>query len=89
MGYVLGIINLLKRNNENIKPFSKHVQKYSKGKPLFSKKLSYSERKEILLKLKENRPQERENRTYKMIISLGLTIISLSMITYFIRSIFF
>ena len=41
-----------RRNSKN-KPFKKYVAKYTKGKPLFSKKLSVQEKRELLITIKK------------------------------------
>ena len=75
------------RKNRNNKPFKGFVPKYLKGKPLFSKRLSIQEKRELLIKLEEN--QKTNSIFYKLIISLGLTTIIIGGIVFIIKFTFF
>jgi uncharacterized protein YqhQ len=77
------------RRKNKIKPFKNFVPKYLKGKALFSKKLSFTEKKELLIKLKNDRELENKQKIYKLIISFGLTIIIIVGIVFIIKFTFF
>ena len=77
------------RRKNKVKPFKYFVPKYIKKKALFSKNLSFSEKRELLLKLKSDQELESKQRIYKLIISFGLTMIVIGVIVFLIKFIFF
>lgn len=77
-GSISAMISSIKSNTrrkDKHAPFSDTVIKYKKGKPLQSKKFTQLEKDILTEELKENRTMENKQRVYKLIISLGLTII--------------
>jgi hypothetical protein len=77
-----------RRKSKN-KPFKKYIAKYTKSKPLFSKKLSIQEKRKLLIRLENNRNIDNKQLVYKLIISLILTIIVISGILFIIKLTFF
>ena len=77
-GSIAAMISSMKNNsrrkNKHI-PFSKNSNKYKRGKAIHSKEFTQLEKELLMQELKENRELENKQRVYKLIISLGLTII--------------
>ena len=91
-GHMAAMQATIKNNNRKKgknKPFKNYVAKYTKGRPIFSKKLSFQEKRELLLKLKTNRELESKQNRYKLVISFGVTILVISGIVFTIKLAFF
>ncbi|PCI95028.1 MAG: hypothetical protein COB15_12490 [Flavobacteriales bacterium] len=92
MAFAANMIASLKLNNRRKSvhnPFSKDKKEYSKGTPIQSKEYTQFEKDLLLKELKENRELEKKQHIYKIIISLGLTIIVISTIVSIIKLTFF
>jgi len=91
-GSIAAMISSMKSNNRRKnkhKPFSKYKNEYSKGKAISSKEMTPQEKEEFLLTLKKNRELESKQKVYKLIITLGATILVITGFVFTIKLIFF
>lgn len=91
-GSIAAMIASMKNNNRRKNkhvPFSKDNPKYKKGKAIQSKEFTQLEKDLLMKELKENRKLENKQRAYKLIISLGLTIVVISGFIFAVKLIFF
>ncbi len=92
MAFAANMIASLKLNNRRKAvhtPFSKDEKKYSKGDSVKSKDFTQFEKDLLRIELKEKRAVENKQKIYKLIITIGLTIIVISGIVFILKFTFF
>ncbi len=91
-GSIAAMIASMKNNNRRknkSKPFSKYKKEYKKGKPISTKEMTSEEKIKFNQFLKTNREIEKKQRLYKLLISLGGTVIVMASIAYLVKLVFF
>ena len=91
-GYVLDMINSLKANSRRKDKhiaFDENKRKFKKGKPIHSKDLSPEDKVKLLAQLKANRKREGQLRTYKLMVSLCVTVVVLGIIVFTLKAVYF
>ena len=91
-GSIAAMISSMKSNNRRKnkhKPFSKYDKTYKKTSPIKSKEYSQLEKDLLSKKLKENKIHEKEQHLYKLLISIGLTVIVIAGIVFLVKFVFF
>ena len=92
MGFAEQMNNSLKRNNRRKSvhtPFSRNKKSYEKSEPIASKNFTQLEKDLLSKKLKDRKDNEREQNKYKLVVSIGLTVLVISGIVFTIKLIFF
>jgi hypothetical protein len=69
--------------------FDKDKKDYKKGDPIISKEFTPEEKEQFLKELQVKLELENKQRVYKLIISLGLTVVVITGIVFAIKLTFF
>ena len=85
---ITSLKNNNRRKNSHI-PFDENKTSHKHGKPINSKELTPEEKIKLLAQLKENRKREEKLKAYKMIISLGVTVVVIGIIVFTLKAVYF
>ncbi len=91
-GHIAAMIASIKNNNRRKNKhtsFSTDNPNYKKGSPIKSRELTEEEKKVILEKIGIEKKREDKLRVYRLIISLGLTIVFIGCLIMIIKTVFF
>lgn len=90
-GHISAMMATIKNNSQRKnKPsfIPRFEKKYTKGDAIHSKDLSPEDKVKLLAQLKVNRKREEKLRTYKLMISLGVTVIVIGIIVFTLKAVY-
>ena len=91
-GHISAMMATIKNNSQRKNKLSfipRFEKKYTKGDAIQSKDLSPADKVKLLAQLKINRKREEKLRNYKLIISLGVTVVILGIIVFTLKAVYF